>query len=232
MLNKTPWWKYIVVALVMLCGMYYALPNIFGNDPGMTIRGVRGLSLDQGGLERVQGILNAAEIRPLSLIQDDRGIRVRFASSEDQLIARDAMARNLGDRYSSALTLLSGAPDWLLNSGAYPMYLGLDLRGGVHFLLEVDMETAIDNARERYEDDLRLVLREGKLRYRGLRITGAGAVEVTMRNADQRDEAMRLVERELGELDLERMKPDPTCFALTSASPRSRRFAGFPWNRT
>lgn len=212
MLNKTPWWKYIVVALVMVCGMYYALPNIFGNDPGMTIRGARGLSLDQGALERVQGILNAAAIRPLSLIQDDRGIRVRFASSEDQLGARDAMARNLGDQYSSALTLVSGAPDWLLNSGAHPMYLGLDLRGGVHFLLEVDMETAIDNARERYEDDIRLVLREGKLRYRGLRIAGDGAVEVTMRNPEQRDEAVRLVERELGELDLETDEVRPDVF--------------------
>ena len=212
MLNKTPWWKYVVVMLVMVCGMYYALPNIFGNDPGMTIRGVRGLSLDQGALERVQGILNAAEVQPLSLVEDERGIRIRFASSEDQLASRDAMARNLGDRYSSALTLVSGAPDWLLNSGANPMYLGLDLRGGVHFLLEVDMETAIDNARERYEDDIRLVLREGKLRYRGLRITGDGAVEVTMRNAAQRDEALALVERELEELDLEADEDRPDVF--------------------
>ena len=203
MLNKTPWWKYLLVAVVMLTGLYYALPNIFGNDPGMTIRGARGGSLDSAALERVQGILNAAEVSPLSLVQDDRGIRIRFASSEDQLVARDAMERNLDEQYSSALTLVSGAPDWLLESGANPMYLGLDLRGGVHFLLQVDMQSAIGNARERYEDDIRLVLREGKLRYRGVRLTGSGDIEITMRDPADRDAAIERVEDELGELDLE-----------------------------
>ena len=203
MLNKTPWWKYVLVVLVLAGGLFYALPNIFGNDPGMTIRGARGLSLDQVALEKTQGILNAAEITPLSLVQDDRGIRIRFASSEDQLAARDAMEKNLGDQYSSALTLVSGAPDWLLDAGANPMYLGLDLRGGVHFLLQVDMESAVSNARERYEDDVRLVLREGKLRYRGIRLNSDGSVEVTMREASQRGEAMDLLERELSELDIE-----------------------------
>ncbi len=203
MLNKTPWWKYALVAVILATGLYYALPNIFGNDPGMTIRGARGLSLDAAALERVQGILNAEEITPRSLVQDDRGIRIRFASSEDQLAARDAMERNLGEQYSSALSLVSGAPDWLLESGANPMYLGLDLRGGVHFLLQVDMESAIANARERYEDDIRLVLREGDLRYRGVRLVTDGAIEVTMRDAADRESAMDRVGRELGELDVE-----------------------------
>ena len=139
MLNKTPWWKYLVVALVLITGTYYALPNLFGNDPGMSIRGARGLSLDSFALERVEGVLRSEEIAAKSVAQDDRGIQIRFASAEDQLKARDAMETALGDDYSTALSLVSGAPQWLTDSGAFPMYLGLDLRGGVHFLLEVDI---------------------------------------------------------------------------------------------
>ena len=202
MLNKTPWWKYLVVALVLVTGFYFALPNIFGNDPGMTIRGARGLSLDQFALEKVQGVLQAAEIEPKSLVQDDRGIRIRFKNNEDQLRARDSMEENLGNEFSSALSLLSGAPEWLTETGANSMYLGLDLRGGVHFLLEVDMDTAVNNARQRYEDDVRLVLREGKLRYRGVRRNAEGAIEVAMRNPAQRAEAIDRIKDELGELEV------------------------------
>ncbi len=212
MLNQTAWWRYVLVVVVLLGGLYYALPNIFGNDPGMTLRGVRGLLLEQGALEEVQDILNVAGVVPRSVVQTDQGIRIRFANNEDQLIARDAMAQNLGDRYSSALALVSGAPDWLLNSGANPMYLGLDLRGGVHFLLEVDMQTAINNARQRYEDDVRLVLRDGKLRYRGVRIAADGSVEVTLRDASDREEALRQIDRELEELDLEADDDRPDVF--------------------
>ncbi len=215
MINQTAWWRYVLVVLVLLLGGYYASPNLFGNDPGMTIRGVRGLSLDPGALERVQEVLNSVAIQPLSVVQDDRGIRIRFETSEQQLVARDVMARRLGDQYSTALTLVSGAPDWLLNSGAYPMYLGLDLRGGVHFLLQVDMETAVENARQRYESDVRLVLREDKLRYRGVRVTADGSVEVTMRNPGDRAPAMAVVERELPELDLEADEERPDVFRAT-----------------
>jgi len=205
MLNKTPWWKYLVVVAVLITGSYYALPNIFGNDPGMTIRGARGLSLDQTALEKVEGVLQAAEIVPKSVIQDSNGIQIRFNSNEDQLRARDSIDANLGSEFSSALSLLTGAPKWLTESGANPMYLGLDLRGGVHFLLEVDMDTAVDNARQRYEDDVRLVLRQGKLRYRGIRRSVDGVIEVAMRDPAQRAEAIKTIVKELGAL---RVDPD------------------------
>jgi len=203
MLNQTSWWKYLIVAVVLITGLYYALPNIFGNDPGMSIRGARGLALDPGDFERIESVLQAADIAPKSVTQDNRGIRIRFNNSEDQLKARDELAGYLDSDYSSALTLLSGAPSWLIDSGANPMYLGLDLRGGVHFLLQVDMNTAISNARQRYEDDIKLVLREGKLRYRGVRRTADGGIEVSLRDAAEREAAIKLINTELDELNVQ-----------------------------
>lgn len=199
MLNKTPWWKYLVVMLVLVIGMFYALPNIFGNDPGMIIRGARGLSVDSAAFEKVAGILQAGDITPKKITQDSRGIQIRFVDSEDQLKARDLMNQDLGDGYSSALTLISAAPAVLTDAGANPMYLGLDLRGGVHFLLQVDMKTAVDRARQRYEDDIKLTLRQGKIRYRSVRKNVGGVIEVSMRSADQTTAASNLIETELGD---------------------------------
>lgn len=199
MLNKTPWWKYLVVMLVLVIGMFYALPNIFGNDPGMIIRGARGLSVDSAAFEKVAGILQAGDITPKKITQDSRGIQIRFVNSEDQLKARDLMNQDLGDGYSSALTLISAAPAVLTDAGANPMYLGLDLRGGVHFLLQVDMKTAVDRARQRYEDDIKLTLRQGKIRYRSVRKNVGGVIEVSMRSADQTTAASNLIETELGD---------------------------------
>ncbi|MBX2870109.1 MAG: protein translocase subunit SecD [Acidiferrobacterales bacterium] len=206
MLNKTPWWKFTIVALVLLVGFFFALPNIFGNDPGMSIRGARGLSLDASALGQVETALSTAGVKAKSVVQDERGIKVRFESSEDQLLARDEIERTLGGNFSTALSLISGAPTWLTESGANPMYLGLDLRGGVHFLLQVDMQTAIDNARQRYEDDIKLVLREAKLRHTGARQTSDGGIEVTMREASDRTAALEVIAEQLGELDA---APDP-----------------------
>ncbi len=215
MLNTTPWWKYLLVLVVLVTGLFFALPNIFGNDPGMAIRGARGLSLDNTALGKVEGILAAGNVEAKSIIQDSNGIRLRFHSSEDQLVTKDLMEQSLGDSFSSALTLLSGAPTWLTESGANPMYLGLDLRGGVHFLLEVDMDSAIDRARGRYEDDIKVVLREGKLRYRGVRKNSDGLIEVSMRDPGQREDAIKLLNEELLELDVR--EDDARSEVLTAA---------------
>ena len=217
MLNKTPLWKYLTVMVVLVTGMFYALPNIFGNDPGMTIRGARGLSLDNEALRNVEGILENAEIAVKSLAEDQRGIRIRFASSEDQLKARDIIEAQLGNQYSTALTLLSGAPTWLTESGANPMYLGLDLRGGVHFLLQVDMESAVENSRERYLADVRSLLREKKLYHKGVRKNTDGVIEFALRKAEDQFEAIRELEEELIGLDIraDDAKADTVQVALT-----------------
>ena len=205
MLNKTVWWKYLVIALVLSVGAFYALPNVFGNDPGVQIRGARGANLDGDTLLRVEDLLKEAAISPKSLVRDADGIKIRFADSEDQLKARGLIESDLGTGYTIALTLLSGAPSWLTDSGANPMYLGLDLRGGVHFLLEVDMDNAIARARERYAADIKSLLREAKLRYRGVRPNQAGEIEITLRDAAQLDDARDRIERDLPEL---RVRPD------------------------
>ncbi len=203
MLNQTIWWKYLLIALVLAVGLFYALPNVFGNDPGVQIRGARGLALDNSTLERVEGVLAGAELAAKSIVRDADGIKIRFHDSEDQLIARDLIEEDLGNGYTIALTLLSGAPTWLTNSGANPMYLGLDLRGGVHFLLEVDMENAITRARERYAGDIKSALREGKLRYRSVRPNSAGDIEITLRDAAQIESVRDLVEQRLPELQVQ-----------------------------
>ena len=200
MLNQTAWWKYWLIAIVLAVGGFYALPNVFGNDPGVQVRGARGGGVDGRALERVQSALTEADVTAKSVLRDRDGVKIRFYDSESQLKARDAIERRLGDGYTTALTLLSGAPDWLTNSGASPMYLGLDLRGGVHFLLEVDMESAIARARERYAADIKSLLRDAKLRYRGVRTNTGGDIEVALRGAEQLSEARDLIASSLPEL--------------------------------
>lgn len=201
MLNQTVWWKYSLVALVLAVGAFYALPNVFGNDPGVQVRGARGAGVGADALQRVEDALAEAGIETKALASDADGIRVRFADIESQLQAREVIERELGDGYTTALTLLSGAPAWLTEAGANPMYLGLDLRGGVHFLLEVDMESAIARARDRSTADLKRILREGNLRYRRIRPNPAGDIEIALREASQLEQAMNIIERRAPELE-------------------------------
>jgi len=201
MLNQTAWWKYSLVAAALAVGAFYALPNVFGNDPGVQVRGVRGLSVGAEALQRVEDALAEAAIEVKALARDADGIRARFADIESQLRAREVIERELGDGYTTALTLLSGAPAWLTESGANPMYLGLDLRGGVHFLLEVDMDSAIARAHERYTADLKRELREAGLRYRRVRPNPDGDIEIALRDAGQIEQAADLIERKTPELE-------------------------------
>ena len=202
MLNQTAWWKYLVVVTVVVTGLFYALPNIFGSSPGIQIRGARGLTIQSSALGQIQTSLDSASIPIVSIAHDDKGIKVRFENDEDQLRAKELIEKDFGNNYSSALTLLTGAPAWLTNAGASPMYLGLDLRGGVHFLLQVDMQSAIDRARERYQDNIKAVLRENKLRYRSVVLNPQSQLETTIRNPDQRQQAYELLTNELPDLDI------------------------------
>ncbi len=202
MLNQTVWWKYLLIALVLVVGSFYALPNIFGNAAGVQVRGARGGTVDAAVLAQVETALATAGVAADALTHDADGIKLRFGDSESQLKARDAIEEELGDGYTTALTLLSGAPAWLTRAGALPMYLGLDLRGGVHFLLEVDMENAIDRARDRYVGDLKSALRNSKLHYRNVRANAADDIEITLRDATQLEQARGVVEDALPELQV------------------------------
>ncbi len=197
MRNHTPWWKWLIIAVVIVPGAFYALPNIFGDDPGIQLRGTRGGSLGAEQFQQVQVVLDEAGLAYDSVSLDDSGIRVRFGTTDAQLQARDMLEARLPTGYTIALTLLPAAPQWLSDAGALPMYLGLDLRGGVHFLLEVDMATAQRRAEDRYVADLRSTLRETKIRYRGIARDGSGGIKITLRSADAVEEALKTIRKEL-----------------------------------
>ena len=203
MLNHYPWWKWAVIALVIVPGLFYALPNLFGDDPGIQIRGVRGSAIESADFDRVRTLLSAAGLDPKGAVLDEDGLRLRFVSPEMQLKARDVLQQELGTQYTVALTLLPDAPAWLTSAGARPMYLGLDLRGGVHFLMEVDMASVVRRAEDRYVTDIRTRLREEKIRYEGVRRIPEGGIEVQLREADQIELAQKAIRRQLQGLQVE-----------------------------
>jgi preprotein translocase subunit SecD len=203
--NHYPWWKWLIIALVIVPGLFYALPNLFGDDPGIQIRGSRGTSLSSADFKRVKSVLDGSiELR--SAILDDKGINLTFVSPDDQLKARDLLEVELGNRYTIALTLLSAAPDLFARIGSKPMYLGLDLRGGVHFLMEVDMESVMRRAEERYVADLRAALRNEKLRYKEVRRQPGGAISIRLRNPGDLEAAVRTVKQQFPGLDIQQVE--------------------------
>lgn len=202
-MNQNPWWRYLIIAAVLIPGFFYALPNLFGDDPGIQIRAARTTGIDSTLLGRVESILAQHQVEPLGLISDDNGIRVRFANAEEQLQARDDLQEALGNRYTVALTLVPSAPSWMNSLGLAPMYLGLDLRGGVHFLMEVDLDSAIERAEDRYVESLRRTLRENRVRYASVRRSERnGGMEVKFRDTDTRSAADDVIADELPELEV------------------------------
>ena len=141
MRNHYPWWKWLIIVVVVIPGFFYALPNLFGDDLGIQIRGTRGATLTSSDLTQIQSLVDASGSVYRSIRKDDRGISIRLTTPDDQLRVRDLLEQELGNRYTIALTLLPAAPNLFTGVGAKPMYLGLDLRGGVHFLMEVDMNS-------------------------------------------------------------------------------------------
>jgi preprotein translocase subunit SecD len=218
MLNHYPWWKWAVIVLVIVPGIFYALPNLFGDDPGVQIRGIRGTSIESNDFDRIRTILSAEGLDPKGATLDENGLRFRFASPELQLKARDLLQEELGTRYTVALTLLPDAPTWLMSAGARPMYLGLDLRGGVHFLMEVDMASVVRRAEERYVTDIRTRLREEKIRYEGVRRIPDGGIEVQLREAGEIDLAEKTISRQLRGLQVEQASRNNTTVLVINLS--------------
>ncbi|SVD02058.1 uncharacterized protein METZ01_LOCUS354912, partial [marine metagenome] len=223
MLNHYPWWKWAVIALVIVPGVFYALPNLFGDDPGVQIRGIRGTSIESNDFDRVRTMLSAEGLDPKGATLDESGLRFRIVSPEQQLKARDVLQKELGTRYTVALTLLPDAPTWLISAGARPMYLGLDLRGGVHFLMEVDMASVVRRAEERYVTDIRTRLREEKIRYEGVRRIPDGGIEVQLRDADQIDLAQKTISRQLRGLQVEQANRNDTAVLVINLSEAERQ---------
>lgn len=213
MINQYPLWKYILILMIVIPAMLYALPNIYGDDPGIQIRGARQLKTDTNTLGLVEQVLKSQGIATKSMALDDSGIAVRFNSAEDQLRAREALAEepDLKDRYTTALSLMPATPKWLEGMGALPMYLGLDLRGGVHFLMEVDMDARFKDADQNSVNDARRFLREAKppIRHRGVRaLGGGGGIEIQLKDDADRAAATRILGQQLVGLELEETDRD------------------------
>jgi preprotein translocase subunit SecD len=167
-LNKYPLWKYLLLGFIVLFTLIYAAPNLYSEDPAVQVSATRGAKVELSTLDKVQDILKQAAISPKSTILENGQILVRLTSSEDQLTAREKISEQIGDGFVTALNLAPSTPAWLESIGGSPLKLGLDLRGGVHFLMEVDMDEAISKEQEQMVQDFRTGLREQKIRYRGI----------------------------------------------------------------
>jgi preprotein translocase subunit SecD len=186
-MNRFPLWKYLLIGVMLVVAFLYTLPNFFGEVPAVQVSPVRTTEkVDTALLGRVESLLKASNVATSGVELAGSSIKARFASTDVQIKAKDVLQNGLGERYTVALNLVSASPAWLSSIGALPMYLGLDLRGGVHFLLEVDMKAALEKAAIRYQNDFRGELRGATIRYG--RITREGnAVTVHFATRDQRD---------------------------------------------
>jgi preprotein translocase subunit SecD len=169
-MNRYPVWKYAIIVIVLLVGLIYALPNFFGEAPAVQVSAAKTtVKVDATTQARVEEALKAGGLTPDLVTLDASSLRARFTTTDDQLKARTSIQRALvpdasDPPYVVALNLLSRSPSWLTALHAFPMYLGLDLRGGVHFLLQVDMKGAIDKKAESFAGDLRTTFRDKNIR--------------------------------------------------------------------
>ncbi|EGS60114.1 protein-export membrane protein SecD [Vibrio paracholerae HE-09] len=182
-----------MVMLTIAVAALYALPNIYGEDPAIQITGARGASVDMSTLDAVTDALNKAQLSQKSIALENGSILVRFNDTDTQISARDIISEALGKDKIVALNLAPSTPNWLESIGGAPMKLGLDLRGGVHFLMEVDMDAAMEKLVSQQEEAFRNDLRDEKIRYRAIRPL-SDAVEVTLRDAEQLAQTKLLLE--------------------------------------
>ena len=197
-MNRYPWWKYLIIAVALLVGLVYTLPNFFGEAPAVQLSsGKATIKLSSDDVARVETVLKDAGLTSDFVELDGTSVRARFKDTDTQIKARDAIARAYNPdaadpRYIVALNLVSRSPHWLRSLGAHPMFLGLDLRGGVHFLMQVDMKAALTQKAESISGDIRTLLRDKDIRHSGIR-RDANDVTVRFREAATRDAARGLL---------------------------------------
>ena len=199
-MNRYPTWKYALIGIIILIGLLYTIPNFFGESPAVQVSPAKSsLKANPELLKKVEAALNLANIKFDGLFLDANGVKVRFANTDDQIKAKDKLIANLGKDYSVALNLLSQTPNWLLAIGAKPMYLGLDLRGGVHFLLQVDMKAALDKSAESNVGDFRTALRREKVNYFGITREGQ-SVQVRFNDKNELEKALKVLKKDYPDL--------------------------------
>ena len=205
-MNRYPWWKYAILGLALLIGLLYTLPNFYGEAPAVQVSGGKStVKVDATMIDRVQGLLKAAGVEPEQVQFDGNSVRARLADTDTQIKARDALDKALNTdpadaRYIVALNLVSRTPKWMAKLRALPMYLGLDLRGGVHFLMQVDMRGALKQAIDTYASDARAALRDKRVRFSGL-TRDPGGLTVTLPDAAEATRARDILFDRLPTLD-------------------------------
>lgn len=194
MLNKYPLWKTLMVLFIVAFGALYASPNLYGEDPAVQISGLRGVEITASTLDNVKKELANENISFSKIVLEKGQILARFLNTEEQLKARDLLIDNLGDNYSVALNLTPATPEWLATLGGTPMKLGLDLSGGVSFLMEVNMKVALNKAKTNIVDSFRTDLRGEKIRYRSVKDTDKG-IQVVFRKVSDLDNAESFIKK-------------------------------------
>jgi preprotein translocase subunit SecD len=167
-MNKYPAWKYAIIAVALVVALLYTMPNFFGQVPAIQVSGLRANKADAALQTQVTDALKSANLPSNAVELDGESLRIKFADTDTQLKARDVLQTKLGDGFVVALQLVSNSPQWLAKLGSQPMYLGLDLRGGVHFLMQVDMKAAMKKTMDRFTGDIRVLLREKKIYHNGI----------------------------------------------------------------
>ncbi len=218
-MNRYPWWKYTILGIALLVGLVFTLPNFFGEAPAVQVSSAKvTVKLSRATMEQVEQVLKKADLKPDFVQFEGNSIKARFADGDAQLKAKDALDKALNPEasdpsYTVALNLVSRSPHWLTAVHALPMYLGLDLRGGVHFLMQVDMKTALTKKAEALAGDIRSLLRDKNLRHAGISRDGNN-VDVRFRDRETLNAAAALLNEQMTDL-LWTQAADGTDFKLS-----------------
>ena len=222
-MNRYPLWKNLLILGIILVGLLLALPNVFSQDPSIEISAVRGSEVTEASVGEIRAALENARV-PFKRIDSLEGgkLLVRFANSGDQLRGQQAIEGTLSERYRDALTLSADLPGWVRALGLKPMTLGLDLRGGVYVLIDVDMDSAIDQALDRYVEDIRTQLRDSKVRY--LTISrNQRQVVAKFADAQSRDAGEKIIAREFRDLNMEVSEQGGEFLVTVSMTPAQQK---------
>jgi preprotein translocase subunit SecD len=220
-MNKYPLWKYLLVVAVVVIGGLYALPNLYGEDPAIQITAKHSAPLDQSVMTKVQQTLENEKLPLKSIALNGKNILVRFHDTDVQLKARDAVQRELGDRYTVAVNLVPATPGWLGAIAARPMFLGLDLRGGVHFLMQVDMDAVVKKAEDSDATEIRDVLRKHRIHYLTVNEHAGHGIEIRFRSEEDRSKGRGFIEDEIRELKFQETQGARSYNLIGTISPEA-----------
>ena len=221
-MNRYPLWKYVLILIVILWGLIYAAPNLYLDDPAIQIAAGRNAVLNDATLQRIETALKDAKIEYNHATIDEHGALIRFNSEADQSRAKTLTRELLGKEYVVALNYAKTTPHWLTSLNAYPMYLGLDLRGGLHFLIEIDMQTAIAQQLDRYKSDINNYIRKEKeKRLRALStVVKQDAIEIKYKDTETQDRALGALRSEIPDLDFTTFESEGAYFLKATINKR------------